>query len=200
MPPATIIALITQRSGFQIPPPQPTFLANSVSVKLAVVVYVADRSLSVAYVPWCVAPGSVTLTWSPRFRSLDEQIQAEPGQVRQADSYSSCTSDALSTASLHHAPPAVTRAQVPGCSWESSICAPTPRHIAAPHEGLVVGRLVRNAVPCLVLGMNLRLHPRSVARLDCPEKIPKRPHPRRAFMQQRTGTASCNRVRTGRGA
>ena len=28
----------------------------------------------------------VTLTWSPRFRSLDEQFQAEPGQVRQADS------------------------------------------------------------------------------------------------------------------
>jgi len=45
------------------------------------------------------------------------------------------------------------------------------RHIAASHEGLVVGRPVCNAVSCLVLGMHLRLHPCSVARLDSPGTI-----------------------------
>ena len=37
------------------------------------------------------------------------------------------------------------------------------RHIAASNEGLVIGRPVRNAVLRLIRGMNLRLHPRSVA-------------------------------------
>ena len=37
------------------------------------------------------------------------------------------------------------------------------RHIAAANEGLIVGRPVRNAVLRLIPGMNLRLHPCSVA-------------------------------------
>ena len=44
------------------------------------------------------------------------------------------------------------------------------RHIAASNEGLVVGRPVRHAVLRLIRGMDLRLHPRSVAPAEGPEK------------------------------
>ena len=58
------------------------------------------------------------------------------------------------------------------------------RHIAASNKGLIVGRPVRNAVLCLVPGMDLRLHPCSVAPAEGPEKCgPRRP--------TRTGP-SCN--------
>ena len=44
------------------------------------------------------------------------------------------------------------------------------------NEGLVVGRPVRHAILRLVPGMNLRLHPRSVAPAEGPEKCgPRRP-------------------------
>ena len=50
------------------------------------------------------------------------------------------------------------------------------RHIAAANEGLVIGRPVRNAVLRLIRGMNLRLHSRSVAPAEGPEKCePRRP-------------------------
>ena len=50
------------------------------------------------------------------------------------------------------------------------------RHIAAANEGLIVGRPVRNAVLRLIPGMNLRLHPCSVAPAEGPEKCgPRRP-------------------------
>ena len=50
------------------------------------------------------------------------------------------------------------------------------RHIAAANEGLIVGRPVRHAILCLIPGMNLRLHPRSVAPAEGPEKCgPRRP-------------------------
>ena len=50
------------------------------------------------------------------------------------------------------------------------------RHIAASNEGLVIGRPVRNAILRLIRGMNLRLHPRSVAPAEGPEKCgPRRP-------------------------
>ena len=50
------------------------------------------------------------------------------------------------------------------------------RHIAASNEGLIVGRPVRNAVLRLIRGMDLRLHPRSVAPAEGPEKYgPRRP-------------------------
>ena len=55
------------------------------------------------------------------------------------------------------------------------IHATTP-HIAAANEGLVIGRPVRNAVLRLIRGMNLRLHSRSVAPAEGPEKCgPRRP-------------------------
>ena len=50
------------------------------------------------------------------------------------------------------------------------------RHIAASNECAVVGRPVRNAVLRLVPGMDLRLHPCSVAPAEGPEKCgPRRP-------------------------
>ena len=50
------------------------------------------------------------------------------------------------------------------------------RHIAAANEGLIVGRPVRHAILRLIPGMNLRLHPRSVAPAEGPEKCgPRRP-------------------------
>ena len=50
------------------------------------------------------------------------------------------------------------------------------RHIAASNEGLVIGRPVRNAVLRLVRGMDLRLHPCSVAPAEGHEKCgPRRP-------------------------
>ena len=50
------------------------------------------------------------------------------------------------------------------------------RHIAASNEGLVVGRPVRHPILRLIPGMNLRLHPRSVAPAEGPEKCgPRRP-------------------------
>ena len=53
--------------------------------------------------------------------------------------------------------------------------ATTP-HIAASNEGLVIGRPVRNAVLRLIRGMNLRLHPCSVAPAEDHEKCgPRRP-------------------------
>ena len=63
----------------------------------------------------------------------------------------------------HAAPPA------------AGIHATTP-HIAAANEGLIVGRPVRNAVLRLICGMDLRLHPCSVAPAEGPEKCgPRRP-------------------------
>ena len=44
------------------------------------------------------------------------------------------------------------------------------RHIAAANEGLIVGRPVRNAVLRLIRGMDLRLHPYSVAPAEGHEK------------------------------
>ena len=44
------------------------------------------------------------------------------------------------------------------------------RHIAASNEGLIVGRPVRNAVLRLIRGMDLRLHPYSVAPAEGHEK------------------------------
>ena len=44
------------------------------------------------------------------------------------------------------------------------------RHIAASNEGLVIGRPVRHAVLRLIPGMNLRLHPCSVAPAEGHEK------------------------------
>ena len=68
--------------------------------------------------------------------------------------------------------------------------ATTPRHIAASNEGLIVGRPVRHAILCLIPGMNLRLHPRSVAPAEGPEKCgPRRP--------TRSGY-SCNNARRER--
>ena len=50
------------------------------------------------------------------------------------------------------------------------------RHIAASNEGLIVGRPVRHPTLRLIPGMNLRLHPRSVAPAEGPEKCgPRRP-------------------------
>ena len=56
------------------------------------------------------------------------------------------------------------------------------RHIAASNEGLVIGRPVRHAVLRLVRGMDLRLHPCSVAPAEGHEKCAP---PHRVFMQQR---------------
>ena len=65
------------------------------------------------------------------------------------------------------------------------------RHIAASNEGLVIGRPVRYAILRLAPGMNLRLHPRSVAPAEGREKCgPRRP--------TRNGY-SCNNARRGRG-
>ena len=50
------------------------------------------------------------------------------------------------------------------------------RHIAASNESLIVGRPVRHPILRLIPGMNLRLHPRSVAPAEGPEKCgPRRP-------------------------
>ena len=50
------------------------------------------------------------------------------------------------------------------------------RHIAASNESLIVGRPVRNAVRRLIRGMDLRLHPCSVAPAEGHEKCePRRP-------------------------
>ena len=52
-------------------------------------------------------------------------------------------------------------------------------HIAASNEGLVIGWPVRNAVLRLLGGMNLRLHPCSVAPAEGPAEVRATPpHPR----------------------
>ena len=52
------------------------------------------------------------------------------------------------------------------------------RHIAAPNESLIVGSPVRNAILRLIRGMDLRLHPCSVAPAEGHEKCgPNRPTP-----------------------
>ena len=49
-------------------------------------------------------------------------------------------------------------------------------HIAASNEGLIVGRPVRHPILRLIPGMDLRLHPCSVAPAEGPEKCgPRRP-------------------------
>ena len=55
------------------------------------------------------------------------------------------------------------------------------RHIAASNEGLVIGRPVRNAVLRLVCGMDLRLHPGSVAPADGSEKCDQAAPPPQGF-------------------
>ena len=63
-----------------------------------------------------------------------------------------------------------------GCPGSDRLRGHPHRHIAASNEGLVIGRPVRNAVLCLVPGMDLRLHPCSVAPAEGPEKCgPRRP-------------------------
>ena len=64
-------------------------------------------------------------------------------------------------------------------------------HIAASNESLIVGWPVRNAVLRLIRGMNLRLHPCSVAPVEGPEKCgPRRPTP---------AGSSCNNASHRRG-
>ena len=77
-----------------------------------------------------------------------------------------------------------------GCPGSDRLRGQPHRHIAAPNKGLIVGRPVRNAVLRLIRGMDLRLHPCSVAPAECHEKCgAKPPHPHRVFMQQRPAPA-----------
>ena len=63
-----------------------------------------------------------------------------------------------------------------GCPGGDRLRGQPHRHIAASNEGLIVGWPVRNAVLRLVPGMDLRLHPCSVAPAEGPEKCePRRP-------------------------
>ena len=62
-----------------------------------------------------------------------------------------------------------------GCPGSNRFRGQPQRYIAASNEGLVVGRPVRNAVLRLVRGIDLRLHPCSVASAEGHE----------VFMQQR---------------
>jgi hypothetical protein len=73
----------------------------------------------------------------------------------------------------------------PECPAGNHLRCRPERHIAAAHEGLVVGWPVRNAVLHLAGGMNLRPHPRSVAPADSSSRSDHAPHPRRVFMRQR---------------
>ena len=57
-----------------------------------------------------------------------------------------------------------------GCPSGDRLRGQPHRHIAASNEGLIVGWPVRNAVLRLVPGMDLRLHPCSVAPAEGPEK------------------------------
>jgi len=57
-----------------------------------------------------------------------------------------------------------------GCPGGDRLRCQPHGHIAAAHEGLVVGRPVGHAVLRLVRGMDLRLHSRSVAPVDGSEK------------------------------
>ena len=62
------------------------------------------------------------------------------------------------------------------------------RHIAAANEGLIVGRSVRHAVLRLIRGMNLRLHPCSVAPAEGPEKRGARRHSQWVFSSSPGGS------------
>ena len=62
------------------------------------------------------------------------------------------------------------------------------RHIAAANEGPVVGRPVRHAIFRLVRGMDLRLHPCSVAPAEGPEKRGARRHPQWVFSSSPGGS------------
>ena len=65
-----------------------------------------------------------------------------------------------------------------GCPGSDRLRGQPHRHIAASNESLIVGRPVRNAVLRLIRGMDLRLHPCSVAPAECHEKCgPNRPTP-----------------------
>ena len=78
-----------------------------------------------------------------------------------------------------------------GCPGSDRFRGQPHRHIAAANEGPVVGRPIRNAVLRLIRGMNLRLHPRSVAPAEGHEKCgPRRP--------TRSGY-SCNNAPQGQG-
>ena len=59
------------------------------------------------------------------------------------------------------------------------------RHIAASNEGLIVGRPIRNAILRLIRGMNLRLHPSSVAPAETRRAGQTAPPPPQIFRQQR---------------
>ena len=73
-----------------------------------------------------------------------------------------------------------------GCPGGDHLRGQPHRHSAASNEGPVIGRPVRNAVLRLIRGMDLRLHPCSVAPAEDHEKYrPRRPTGRGSFMQQR---------------
>ena len=73
-----------------------------------------------------------------------------------------------------HTPPAAPA----GCPGSDRLRGQPHRHIAASNKGLIVGRPVRNAVLRLRRGMDLRLHPCSVAPAEGHEKCgPNRPTP-----------------------
>ena len=74
-----------------------------------------------------------------------------------------------------------------GCPGRDRVRGHPHRHLAASNKGLIVGRPVRNAVVRLIRGMDLRLHPCSVAPAERHEKGgPRRP--------TRRGS-SCNNAR-----
>ena len=70
------------------------------------------------------------------------------------------------------------RAAPAGCPGGDRLRGHPHRHIATANEGPVVGRPVRHAIFRLIRGMDLRLHPCSVAPAEGHEKCrPNRPTP-----------------------
>ena len=77
-----------------------------------------------------------------------------------------------------------------GCPGSDRLRGQPHRHIATSNEGFVVGSPVRNAILRLIPGMNLRLHPCSVAPAKRHEKYGPN-HPTRSG-------SSCNNARPWR--
>ena len=114
-------------------------------------------------------------TASSRSRAVAECVQ-EPFGLAQREMVEESQGQGGLDGEIRVPPLPASPAAPAGCPGSDRFRGQPHRHIAASNESLIVGRPVRNAVLRLIRGMNLRLHPCSVAPAEGPEKCgPRRP-------------------------
>ena len=147
----------------------------------------AGRDRSQTAPQMLTAPGERRIVWGGEVEAHHpEQRVEEPFGLAQREMVEEPQGQGGLDGEIRVAPLPAPPAAPAGCPGGDRFRGQPHRHIAASNKSLIVGRPVRNAVLRLIRGMDLRLHPCSVAPAEGHEKCA----PRRVFMQQRRATGS----------